>query len=275
MANLQKEINSLINNKFLPDGEYLSIKRFTNNFADCDKFVEGLFSVPIFPISNALYACYHAAAAIWATLCAVGDLLILKPHDSKAAFQDAGVHITLTVALLAMAPIHALTYSLELLTRTVSSWFTGQESLTSLSQTGFIDSWSKEYKIHEKRLPSADYFKGSRFFSSYNKGSDVLKQAVAPFDAFVDTGFGALACALEAVTNALRCVINLAICKPKHATENISYIGINLSLAVSLALMAPINALVEGIVLTSRLGSTWVKACVGEDEPAPAGPQAA
>lgn len=275
MANLQDEIDSLIKNRALPNSEYISIERFVNNYACSDAFVDGLLSVPIFPIHNALQACYHATAAIWATLRAVGDLLILKPQDSMAAFQDAGAYITLTVALLVMAPIHALTYSLELLTRTVSSWFTGQESLQTLSQVGFIGSLSKQYEGHGECLPSADYFKGSRFFSPYNKGQDVLKQAAAPIGAFVGTGFRSLTCALDAVVNALECIINVAICKPRHAAENISNVGINLSLAVSLALMAPINALVEGIAFVSRLGTTWVNACVGEGEQVSASPSAA
>ena len=133
MTNYNEELNTLTKNGLLPDNRYITAQRFTSHYRNTGEFYQGITAIAYMPIINGISACVYAMRAVWATLRALGNLLILKPGYTANAVMDLGFHSMLTIGLAVMAPIHALTSSLELLTRTISSWFTGQESVADLS----------------------------------------------------------------------------------------------------------------------------------------------
>lgn len=165
-----------------------------------------------------------------------------------------------------MAPIHALASAIELLTRTVSSWFTGEEPRKDLSKLGFIAKFAEENAKRDDLLPSSTYLNKARFFGRYNNVFEFLGQLINPAIIGIDTGINCLYRALLAANASIQCLVNLVICKPRHAKDNLVDFGVNLSLSASLLVMTPVNAIVEAIALITRLGATWLNTCFQGDE---------
>ncbi|RUR11672.1 type IV secretion protein Dot [Legionella sp. km772] len=262
MTNYNEELKTLSDNGLLPDNHYLAAKRFTRPYSNQGEFYYGIATIAYVPIVNGLSACVYAMRAVWATMRALGNLLILKPGYTVDAVRDAGFHSLLTIGLAVMAPINALTSSLELLTRTIASWFSGEEPIADLSPLSFSARSAQESEQYKTLLPSSSYFKGSRFFTPYQDALQCLGQLAAPVASGVSSGFSSLYQAAHAISAAINGLSNLVICKPRHALENVRDCSIHASLALSLAVMAPINALVEGLAFISRLGATWLSACI-------------
>lgn len=262
MTNYNEELNALIRGGFLPNNQYLSTPRFTPPYQNTRELFQGVGLIACWPILNGISVCIHAMKAVWAALRAIGNMLILKPSHTVNALKEVCFHSMLTVALAVMAPIHALTYSLELLTRTISSWFTEEESVADLSKLNYAAKSFEETQKYKSLLPSSNYFKGSRFFSPYQDALQCLGQLAAPATSGISSGLGSLYQAVYAVSSAISCIMNIAICKPKHALEDLRDCSIHTSISLSLALMAPVNALVECLAFISRLGSTWLSACI-------------
>ncbi|KTD79432.1 hypothetical protein [Legionella waltersii] len=261
----QEEFTFVTDNNLLPTKSYIAVKRFTEKYENTGKFWDGIGSIAIDPIFNGLTACYYALRAVWATLRAVGNLLVLKPGDALDAIKDAGFHLTMSICLAVMAPIHALTNAVELLTRTVSSWFRKSlpvESVESAENPSYLEQFAEQAGQYTRNMiPSASYFGASRFFLPYKDANKCLAQMASPFVMMGLTGFNSLYEAYSGVNSALECIANLLIGKPKEALKDLKDLSIHFTLAVSLAVMTPINFLVEGIAFLTRTGSTWYSAC--------------
>lgn len=263
------ELKALVKGGLLPDNNYLSTKRFLTQYENSVQLGDGLLKIGFFPIINGLLTCFYATKAIWATVRAVGNLLILKPGYALDAFFDCSANLSLSLLVAVMAPIHALTGSVELLTRIITSWFIGQEPQDDLSKLGLSAKINAESNHFNDLLPSSNYFRSSRFFSPYKNVTSFIEQLSSPVVTLFKTGYSSLNQAVNAVISALDGIANAIICKPRHALANLSDLGVHLSLSFVLAVMAPINALVESIAFISRLGSTWVDACIGTSEEKP------
>ena len=121
---------------------------------------------------------------------------------------------------------------------------------------------SEEIQKNKSLLPSSTYFKSSRFFSPYQDALQCLEQLAAPAVSVFSSSLGSLYQAANAINSAISCLTNLAICKPRHALENLRDCSIHTSISLALIVMAPINALVESLAFISRLGTTWISACI-------------
>ena len=108
MTNYNKELKVLTDNGLLPNSQYIAAQRFTSHYKNKDEFYEGITPIAYLPIINGISACVYAIRAVWATLGAVGNLLILKPGYAANAVTDLRFHSMLTIGLAVMAPIHAL-----------------------------------------------------------------------------------------------------------------------------------------------------------------------
>lgn len=262
MPNLQDEVRVYEDFNRLPKPDYFRDQRFTTGYETPADFWEGVENIPALPILNGLNAIWESLKAVWATMRAVGNLLILHIGDANAAIKDAGVHATLAIALAAMAPIHALTSSVELLTRTISSWFVSDEDFMGSSIKQLFTTEINDMKSlgGQAILPNQSYFNKDRFFKPYKSSGEFLWATAAPITTGLQTGAFSLLYTLVAVHSAIKCITNLVIYKPNHALEDLRKLGVYTTLAVSLALMTPINALVEGIAWITRLGTTWKEA---------------
>ncbi|CAM4498078.1 MAG: hypothetical protein LEGION0403_FIIPPAGN_01723 [Legionella sp.] len=263
--NYHDEFSALTKKGILPDSEYFSPQRFTTHFTGSGEFWSHVTLSCGLTLVNGLATCYYTARAVWAVMRVVGNLLILKPRYMAEALDDVASNITLGLCAAVMAPIHALTYSVELLTRLIASWFVGEEPRENLSNRGLIDKFSKEVNKHPTTLPSAAYFKSTKFFAPYEEAVDLIGQFFAPAGIAFQSGFSSLVQAARAIAAAINLITNIAICKPRHALEDTRNLSVRFSLSLSLAIMTPINALAEGLAFFSRLLSTWVDAC-GNDE---------
>lgn len=264
--NYHDEFTALTNHGMLPNSNYLSPQRFAAHFPDSADFWSHLALTAGLPIVNGLATCYYAVRAVWALIRAVGNLLILKPRYVAEALDNAASNIALSLCVAVMAPIHALTNSVAVLTRLIASWFIGEEPTENLSQRGLIKKFSKEINKHATMLPSSSYFKNSRFFAPYDDAVDLIGQGFAPVGIALQSGFYSLVQAANAVTDAINLLTNIAICKPRHALQDTRNLSVHFSLAVGLAVMTHINALVEGLSFFSRLLSTWIHACGSDDK---------
>jgi hypothetical protein len=264
--NYHDEFTDLTKNGLLPDHNYLSSQRFTTQFPSSADFWSHVGISCGLPLVNSLATCYYAARAVWAVMRAVGNLLILKPRYMADALNDVSSNITLGVCVAVMAPIHALTHSVELLTRLIASWLAGEEPREDLSQHGLIGKFSEELDMHPTTLPSTAYFKGARFFAPYKDALSLIDQLFSPVVITVDSGFSSLTQAVKGVAAAIDLITNIAICKPRHALEDIRDLGVHFSLSLGLAIMTPINALTESLAFITRLLSTWVDACRADEQ---------
>lgn len=265
MTNYNEILSDLFANEVLPDKRFIAGERYFKPYQNTNEFYKGIECIISRPIINGLASMIYALHAVWATLRAVGNLLILKPAYAKAAMVDVGFYSLLTIALAVMTPIHALAASFEVLTRTISSWFMGQEPIDDLTQFSFVETAANEIEEVEDLLPSSTYFKSSRFFSPYKDALDCIQQFASPIGTTTRTTHHILAKALAAIFSAINGLTDIVICKPKHALEDWRDCGIYTSIAFSLALMAPVNALVEELAFICRLGSTWISACATSD----------
>ena len=264
MVSLITEFEELKSSGLFPNKDFLSLGRLTIPYADVNELGTGISEIAWKPIINGLNALWHALNAVWAALRVVGNLLILKPNHAAEAGKECGIYALLTLGLTVMAPIHALSSALELLTRIISSWFTGEKEPTDdLSKLSLASRWLKESNDYTNLLPSSNYLNKSRFFSPYANAIECLEQLlVKPISTFAKSGLGALLRALVVVMDAIECIANLTIGKPRHAWDNLLDCGVHSSLSVSLAVMAVVNPLIEGIAFVSRLSSTWVSSCM-------------
>ncbi len=267
MTSFTLESSSLQENGFLPSPTYFSASNFIAPYRNVRQFSIELIEPVVMPIANGLAACYYAMRAVWATLRTIGNLLILKPLDAVGSFGDVCVHTTLSFALAVMAPIHAIVDSIRLLTRTVASWI-ADEPTYDLSSLGFVEKFMLDVKelTDDERLLSRDYFNKDRFFTAYPRVGDFFFGMGKPIFSPVVTVFESLYHADLALRDALVCIANLLIAKPRHAGEAARDFGVHLSLTVSLAVMAPINALIDAIAFVTRLGTTWHSACTADEE---------
>jgi hypothetical protein len=266
MTTLASEIEKLTSIGLLPDSDYLEKNRFITPYSKLTQFGVDLAYFPGLPIATALGAAYYSIGAVWATLRTIGNLLILRPGYAAESISDVGIDLTLAVGLAVMTPIHALISGITLLTRTIASWLRGEEPRDDLTKISLMEKFTLENK-EPYLLLSADYFNKSRFFSPYKNVTKFLGQTIAPVATVVSSAFECLLHALGAISAAIKLLGNIVICKPRHALENARDLSVDISLTLSIALMTPINAIVETIAIVSRLGSTWVAACMrGDDE---------
>ncbi|WP_133135805.1 type IV secretion protein Dot [Legionella rowbothamii] len=264
--NYHDEFTQLTKNGLLPDSNYLSSQRFTTQFPSSVEFWSHIGISCGLPLVNGLATCYYTARAVWAVMRAVGNLLILKPRYMADALDDVGSNITLGLCVGVMAPIHALTHLVELLTRLLASWLVGEEPREDLSKHGLIGKLSKEINKHPTTLPSAAYFKGTRFFAPYEDAVDLISQFFSPISITLESSFGSLVEAVKGVGAAIDLITNITICKPRHALEDVRDLGVHFSLSLGLAIMTPINAMAESLAFITRLLSTWVQACGANEQ---------
>lgn len=266
MASYKQEVKTLQTGGLLPDAHYLSPERFVTPYQNTDEFWLGLGKPLYLPMANGLASCFYAVRAIWTALRVVGNLAICKPVAAGAAFDDLSIEISLTLALGIMAPINMLCSAIEFLFKTVSCWIAGKEISDDLSQQDWFQKFATESQELHHLLPSSKYFK-NRFFNKYNDVGDFLGGAFYTIGIPFETGFHSLFQALESVYAALNCIANVIIAQPQQAEECFSNTSMHLSLSLSLAIMTPINLCVQAIEVLTRLGTTWVSACMeGEQE---------
>lgn len=261
MTDYHKKIEVLVETKILPDSRFIAAERYIKPFQDEQSFYTGIVEIPLKPIYTGLYAAIFAAQAVWATLRAVGNLLILKPADAQDALADVAFSSLLTIALAVMVPIHAIALSFELLTRTISSWFMGTEAMDDLTPLNFIGKVTEEITSFDDLLPSSTYLNHSRFFSPYPSAMECIQQFTSPMVIVVRSGYNLLSEAFAAMTSAIDGLSNVLICRPQHAIEHFHDCSVHIAITLGLAIMTPINALVEELAFISRLGTTWVSAC--------------
>lgn len=266
MTSFSQEATALQGMGLLPKQGYLSPERFAAPYKNTEEFWQGLATPLLLPIGNGLVACFYAARAIWSVLRTVGNLAICKPIAASDALSDLSVEISLGLAVGIMAPINMLCSAIELVLRIASCWITGKEIEDDLSKENWFKKFAAEVKEIDHLLPSSNYFM-NRFFNRYKEVSEFLGGAFYTVGIPFETGFHSLYHALRAVENALNCIANVIIAKPLHAQERFSNTSVDLSLSISLAIMTPINAIVQGIEVMTRLGTTWVSACMEGEEP--------
>lgn len=262
MIDFNQEVRDLQNKGHLPHKDYFSqLNMPYTPYNNIQEFGQGL-SKPIYlAIGNGVKTLEYAFRTIWAVTRAVGNALIGQRHDAFDALQDAGKNLTLTLALGIMAPIHALTASLEVLTRIISSWY-AKEPIEGLTRYNFSEQLTEEIGQYDEDivdicLPSSNYFKRERFVKPINDYSSFFASVVNPIAQLLVCGAFSLYHALHAVKAAIHLIANLVIAKPRHAGESVRDIGVHASLALSFAVMAPINAVVEAIACVTRIISTW------------------
>lgn len=266
MTHYRQILNELFESRLLPGKRFIAAERYFKPYENENSFYTGILLIPYFSIMVGISFMNYALHAVWATLRAVGNLLILKPDHATAAMVDVGFYSLLTIALAVMAPIHALAHAFKALTRTISSWFMEQEPTNGLTELSFVETAAIKIKHVDDLLPSSTYFKSSRFFSPYGDAFDCIQQFARPIGTTARSIFHILNNALAAIYSAIKGLTNILICKPKHALENWRDCGVYTSIIFSLALMAPVNALVEALAFVCRLATTWVSACANSAE---------
>jgi hypothetical protein len=265
---IEEEIAYLIEQRNLPSAYDVSLQRFINPYENISQILTTLDPIVLFPISNAIQVIKYSLQAIWAVLRAVGNLLILKPNFALDAIYDVAIDSTLAIALAVMAPIHALSHSLELLTRMVTSWFIGSESTDDLSTQTFNENFLREWDKMGTFYPSSKYlYPAASFFSPHENVGSFLNSLAAPPIMILSNGLISLGLALGAVGATIKCLSNLLICKPKHALECLSELGILTSLTIGMTAMLPINGIIASINAITRLGATWETACADNSTP--------
>ena len=265
MTIFKNEIEQLVNNDYLPGANYWSSNRYIKPYKDTGMFWNGVLSVVKMPLLNTVLAFEYALLSIWAIVRAIGNLLIIKPSYAMDAAYDVSTYATLSIALAIMAPIHALTYSVEILTRLVTSWFSEKATDNATNDASpnltYEARFFNTYHLFNQFLPSATYIEENKFIDPHENVLSFLYSAAFPFILMGFNGFYALTEALLLMINATECLTNLLIAKPQEALVNVQDMGIDLSLSISLALMTPINGMVGAIAFITRLGSTWISAC--------------
>ena len=239
---LSQEVESLQKIGVLPDSNYLS----SAPYHSANQLYQGLAQPIGLPMLNGLLCVVHAVRALWAALRTVGNILIVKPNAAGDAFSDFATHTTLSLALAVMAPVHVLAKSLEVLIRTISSWFSA-EPTTDLKGLGFGEKISKE----------SPAIKTPRFFTPHQDVVSFIGSVAAPFYQARSDGFYSLYHAVSAVKDAIDLIANIAIAKPQHAAQSLSDLGADLTLTLEFAMAAPIHALLHSIECITRLGATW------------------
>lgn len=264
MSNYKEEIDYLNTVGLLPYSDYIPLVRFTTGYENSIQLATGSAFLLLYPAANVVFSCHHLMKTLWATLRAVANCFMLNPKSGLDALCDAGFHAGLSLALAGMAFVHVVTYSVELLSRTVAAWFSGSERTNTLSELTLAEAYAGQYQRQEQRIPSSAYVASSRFFSAYQGGVSVLKQCAAPVVMVAETGYHCLEQALRAVLSVFDCLIHLVLCKPQHAIEHVRDLSIHLSLSLILAFMIPINAAVETLVIITRLATTIASGCAAQ-----------
>lgn len=260
------KLNSANHMMIVPNASYVGVKRFFSPYTGTNDLYNSLGPIVKYPIITALYSINYAIKAVWATLRAVGNLLILKPKAASTAFNDLCVGFTLSMTLAVMTPIHALTHAIEVLTRMATSWFSGQESRSDLTPfKNRLDEVINRFST-SSLLPNANNIKEAKFFEHCDDVFEFFVAMFFPFGRLINGGVLSLLYALQSVSEATNFLANIAICKPRHAKECLENLGIHFTLSLSFALMAPINALIYEIAFMTRLGATWVKAAARPEE---------
>ncbi|WP_019215340.1 hypothetical protein [Legionella tunisiensis] len=266
MTSFAQEAANLQEMGLLPKPDYFSPERLLTPYQNTSEFWKGLAKPIYLPIANGLAVCFYAARAIWSALRTVGNLAICKPIAAGEACSDLSANLALGLAMGIMAPINMLCSAIELVFKIASCWITGKEIEDDLSKKNWFKKFANEVTGLEHLLPSPKYFM-NRFFNKYKDVGDFLGGLFYTVGSPFETGFHSLYHALQAVKNALNCIANVIIAKPLHAQECFLDTSVDLSLSLSLAIMTPINACVQGIEVLTRLGTTWVSACMeGEDQ---------
>ncbi|KTD04136.1 hypothetical protein [Legionella feeleii] len=258
MTSFSGEMASLEQMGLLPDYKVTSYK-------NTGEFWLGLAKPVYLPIANGLTACFYAARAIWSVLRTIGNLAICKPVAASDALSDLGTEISLGLIMGVMAPINMLCSAMQFMFNIASCWIAGKEITDDLSKKDWFKKLATDAGEVGHLLPSSKYFM-NRFFNKYKDVGSFLGTVFYTAGIPIETGCHSLYHALRAVENALNCIANVIIAKPLHAQECFRDTSVDLSLTISLAIMTPINAMVQGIEVMTRLGTTWVSACMeGED----------
>lgn len=260
MTSFSGEMASLDELGLLPNYKVTSYK-------NPGEFWLGLAKPAYLPIANGLAACFYAVRAIWSVLRTVGNLVICKPMAASDALSDLSVEVSLGLLMGVMAPINLLCSAMEFMFNIASCWIAGKEITDDLSKNSWFKKFATDAGEVEHLLPSSKYFM-NRFFNRYKDVGNFLGGVFYTAGMPIETGFHSLHHALRAVENALNCIANVIIARPLHAQECFRDASVDLSLTLSLAIMTPINALVQGIEVITRLGTTWVSACMEGEEPA-------
>ncbi|STX44439.1 Dot/Icm secretion system substrate [Legionella donaldsonii] len=260
MTSFSGEMASLEQLGLLPNSKVTSYK-------NPGEFWLGLAKPAYLPIANGLAACFYAVRAIWSVLRTVGNLVICKPMAASDALSDLSVEVSLGLLMGVMAPINLLCSAMEFMFNIASCWIAGKEITDDLSKKNWFKKFATDAGEVEHLLPSSKYFM-NRFFNSYKDVGNFLGGVFYTAGMPIETGFHSLHHALRAVENALNCIANVIIARPLHAQECFRDTSVDLSLTLSLAIMTPINALVQGIEVITRLGTTWVSACMEGEDPA-------
>lgn len=259
MVDFDAEYKKLAKSGLLPKSDYF-LSSYAKPYNKSEEFLVGLILPILQPIANIVAAIGTALDAILDALRFVGNLLIIKPHAAGHALSDMTTHTVLTFALAIMAPIHALSGSLQVLTRTIAAWFSN-EPTNDLTNLDFSATFATKIKVNavDYLLPS---FRKYQFFTPHSNVRSFLNSVATPVKTATLSGLYSLTFATFAVCNAIDLIANLIIAKPKHAGESGRDFSVHLSLALSLAIMAPINAWLYSIACITRLGSTWADAAL-------------
>jgi hypothetical protein len=254
MVNLRSEFDALQQEGILPDKNYFS--RFSKPYDNIADFWDGLITLITSPLVHTAATIFYAIYAVDAVLRTVGNLLIIEPVAAFYALADVSPHLAIVFAVVVMAPIHALTAALEVLTRTILSWFS-EEPKAGLTELSFGETFKKQSENSTFLLSSKNINRG-RFFAPHKDVLSFLNSVATPLVSGIGSGFSSLSHAAQAVYLAIQLFANLVIAKPKHAGECARDFGVQATLAILLALMIPINVLVDFIAFITKLGSTWV-----------------
>lgn len=271
MSDYNAEIEQLQKYLLLPSMDLIQPSRFISNYKTPEDLWWGIASPITQPIFGLITSLVEALRSVWGILRFIGNVLILKFNDAGTALQDASVYFVLSLAVALTSPVNAALYTIELLTRVVTSWFTPEESDANLLQTGFSEKFTNKADgyVSSNLLPSENYLKRMGFFNKYSTVSQFFVQVAKPVIKPVTNVGYSFEHVVFSVIEALYGVSYLLIGQPMHAGEAFLNTSVEFSLSVALAVMAPVNALVNTIPIATRLGSTWYDAVFSSDEVEP------
>ena len=284
MTDFFKESKKLQENKLLLSSRDFTKVKYTAIYSNVGSLWTNAALPVITPIANAFLSIVWASSAAWAALRTVGNLLIMKPNLALNAFDDFGARFVLSIAMALMAPVNLILGTITLLTRLVSTWFKLPSIIASerlkaepmdinSGQTApktFLEKLVNESSTQVKNdlLPSEKYINSAKFFTPIKSVTDLLGTVLSPVGMPIRGAVNSAVKGVQTAYELLICVSNLLICKPKHAGDSLRNAGAHLTLSLALAAMIPVNALIEALIVMTRLGSTWKAAITdGNDYP--------
>lgn len=244
-------------------------KRFYAVYDHVFDFWKGLAMPFLMPLSGLFQTIIKMCEAAWALIRVVGNLLIIKPALASVALKDSAFYFSVAVTILVTMPINAVLFSAELFSRNIASWLSKeQERTTDLPNTSLYQRFTKgiEPCIKAYAIPTQTNVNKAKFFTPYTGFNEVVIQVITPVAKTADNLIQCLSEILQAIYDLLTSASNLVIAKPQHALDDLKSVSIHLAISIVLAVVIPVNVLLDTTATVSRFGATWYNAYNSEEE---------